>query len=256
MYVSTGCFGKSCSLPAPGSEYSVYYETCLPMKLIISSAIISLLFVSCSSIRTIDYFRLTENHIDRFNGFFVKSNDSTYRMLDRAFGRYRNRDSIYETSDIVYRTINIEGHKAFYALETSDLLQTNPAVGPNHFLYSALIFKDDEVLIAPVHRLKEAKQLRLSDFRFRIPSTLRRKDTVTIQDGHKKMLLCHFKKESIVIGEKKFKDCLKVELVDIWPSKTYRGYVWLSKEHGILKWIRTTGRVETKDIKGSSSSRK
>jgi hypothetical protein len=225
------------------------------MKLVISFAIISLLFFSCGSIRTIDYFRLTENHIDRFNGFFVKPNDSTYRMLDKAFGRYGNRDSIYETSDIVYRTINIEGHKAFYAMETSELLTTNPAVGPKHFLSSALIFKDDEVLIAPAHRLKDVKQLRLSDFRFRIPSSVKRKDTVTIQDGHRKMLLCQFKKESIVIAQREFRDCLKVELVEIWPKETNRGYVWLSKEHGILKWIRTTGRIETKDIKGSSGYR-
>lgn len=225
------------------------------MKLFISSAILSLLFFSCGSIRTIDYFRLAENQVDRFDGFFVKPNDSIYRMMDKAFGRYGNRDSVFETYDIAYRTINIEGHKAFYALETSDLLQTNPIVGPKHFLFSALLFKDDEVLIAPVHRLKEVKQLRLSDFRYRIPSSVKRKDTVTIQDGHKKMLLCQFKKENIVIGQRKFRDCLKVELVVIWPESTSRGYVWLSKEYGILKWIRTTGRIETKNLKGSSGYR-
>jgi hypothetical protein len=225
------------------------------MKLVIYSAVVALLSFSCTSIRTTGYFSLKENQVDRFNGFFVKPDDPTYRKLDKANGSSGESDTISETSDIVYRTANIEGHKAFYALETGDLLQANPPVGPRHFLSSALIFKDGEVLVAPVHRLKDVKQLRLSDFRYRIPSTVKRKDTITIQSGHKKILLCQFKKENLVIGQQEFKDCLKLELVEVWPSSINRGYVWLSKEHGIVKWIRTTGRVETKDIDGSSPNK-
>jgi hypothetical protein len=225
------------------------------MKPFIAFTVIVLFSFSCRSIRTIDYFRLRENQVDRFNGFFVKPNDSTYRMLDRAFGRAGESDSVFEVSDIVYRTIDIEGHKAFYALETSELLQRNPAVGPKHFLFAALIFKDEEVLVAPAFYLKDVKQLRLADFRYRIPATVKRRDTVTIRDGHKEIMMCNFRKENIVIAHKKFKDCLKIDLVEVWPAKTNRGYVWLSKEHGILKWIRTTGRIETKDLKGSSSYR-
>lgn len=225
------------------------------MKLVIYSAILASLFTSCASIRTEDYFRLEENHTERFNGVFVKPSNFTYSALDNSFGRHPGKDSVSENYIIAYRTVNIDGYKAFYALETSNLGQPNPPVGPHHFLSSALIFKDGEVLMAPVFHLKDVKELRFSDFRYKIPATVKRKDTITIQDGNKKMLLCQFKKENIIIGQREFKGCLKVELVVIWPGSTSRGYVWLSKEYGIVKWIRTTGRTETKDLKGSNGYR-
>jgi hypothetical protein len=56
--------------------------------------------------------------------------------------------------------------------------------------------------------------------------------------------------EDVTVPAGTFKDCLKIKVEEICsPGKqgdaiTYTGWVWLAKGVGVVKWVRTTGRVE------------
>src|SRR5688500_14669594 len=209
--------------------------------------LITIYLCSCASIKTADYFRLIENQIETYNGYFIKyQNDSNYKKIEKIFGRISDKDTVTDQNHIIYKTINIEGHLAYYAIATTDTLKKNPTIGPKHFLFSSLIFYNDTVFVAPAYRKADLDKLRFNDFKFKIPPRLTKKDTIKIIDGKKTTLLENFSIAIISINNKRFSNCLSFDIRDVWPTSTYTGKVWLHKKYGLLKWIRSTGRIETR----------
>lgn len=227
---------------APSPLVPIYM---LPKIIIAGILVISL--VSCRTIKPFEYFRLNENQVDSFRGAFTKDKtDSNYMKIERRFPGLAVDDDFKEKYEIVYKTRNIEGHKAFYAVRTKDTLYYNVSFGPNHFLFSALIFEKGKVFMAPSFDLKDLQRLKFSDFRFVIPEKLSKRDTIRIVDKKKETILHNFRFDDLTIDGKKYKLCLLIDLLVKWPDTAYHSKVWLHKEFGVLKWIRDTGRTDTR----------
>jgi len=202
---------------------------------------------SCTTIKTTEFFKLEENKIETYNGIFIKNaNDNNYRLVEQLFGSISKSDTIIDKKEIVYKTIDIDGNKAFYAVATKDTLKKNPNIGPNYFLFSAFIFSNDTTFIAPVYEKADLTKLKFNDFKYKIPPTVTRKDSVVIIDRKKRMVLYNFHKTTLMIDNKKFSDCLVFEIRSVWPDALYGEKIWLHKKYGLLKWIRSTGRIETR----------
>lgn len=185
--------------------------------------------VSCTTFKTIDYFRLEEDKVESYNGFFVNWNN----------------DTLEQRTEIVNKTFLIDGEKAFYCIETKDTIDIDPIIGSRHFLFSAIIFKDNSILIAPIFWKQDLLSLKIKDFKVQFPSVLTKNTRITYSIDESTTIITGFRKTSIVIEDKKF-NCLYFELNTSWPDDSYKAMVWLNKKHGILKWIRTTGRIETR----------
>jgi hypothetical protein len=208
-----------------------------------------LLSCGCRTIKTNAYFSLNENEIDRFNTYFIRSQtDSSYKKMEKLFGSISDRDTVFETLEIIYKTLNIEGRKVYYAIATTDTLNKDARIGPQYFVSSALMFENKTVRLAPAYELGDLEKLKLSDFAFKIPRRISKNDTITIVDGEKELLLCDFKKEPLVIANRAFLKCLKIKVIEKWPTTSHTGTVWLSKKYGLLKWIRSTGLVQTREF--------
>ena len=208
-------------------------------------SIISL--ISCRTIKPFDYFKLNENQVDSFTGSFTKDKtDSNYLMMERLFPGLAVDDDFKEKYEIIYKTRNIEGHKAFYAVETKDTIYYDASFGPNHFLFSALIFEKGKVFIAPCYYVKDLHRLKFSDFKFVIPEKILKRDTIRVVDKKKETILHDFRFDDLIIGGKKYKHCLLIDLLIKWPATTYYSKVWLHKKFGVLKWIRDTSRTDTR----------
>jgi|688.fasta_scaffold64756_6 hypothetical protein len=206
-----------------------------------------ILFYSCTTIRTIDFFKLRENEIETYNGFFIKNpNDNNYRQIEQLFGSISKNDTVNDRSEIIFKTIQVDSFKAFYAIATKDTLRKNPSIGPRYFLFSAFIFYNDTTFIAPVYEKEDLTKLNFASFKYKIPPFITKKDSVLVLDGIKKMVLFNFHKTNLLVNNQKFSNCLEFEIRDIWPDTLYGEKVWLHKEYGLLKWIRSTGRVETR----------
>src|SRR5687768_608017 len=91
---------------------------------------ISIFLFGCTGIKTSSYFHLRENQVESYNGFFVKDpSDSNYKRIEKIFGSISDKDSVYLRLQIVHKTMNIEGHKAFYSVDVEDTLRRNPSIG-------------------------------------------------------------------------------------------------------------------------------
>ncbi|RYE54065.1 MAG: hypothetical protein EOP48_13065 [Sphingobacteriales bacterium] len=215
-------------------------------KILIAGVLFASL-ISCRTIKPYEYFKLNENQVDSFVGTFTKDKtDSTYMRIEGLFPSLAVADDFKEKYEITYKTKNIEGHKAFYAIEPKDTIYYDASVGPNHFLFSALIFEKGRVLIAPSYYLKDLRRLTFSDFKFVIPEKLSKRDTVRIVDKKKETILHNFRFDDLTIDGKKYNHCLLIDLLIKWPDTTYYSKVWLHKKFGVLKWIRDTGRTDTR----------
>jgi hypothetical protein len=209
---------------------------------------------SCATIKTTPYFFLRENDVAHFTGVFVPKPDPNFKPdKNRSFvaspvESFDGSDTFIYKTEIIYKTVDIEGYKAFYAVETIDTIQKNPSIGPNHFLFAAMIFHNDTTFVAPVYRKEDLRKLKFLDFKYKIPAKVSSKDSVVIIDLKKTMILSHFKKTSITIDARTFPDCLTFTIRDIWPDAKYTGTVWLDPNYGVLKWIRSTGKIETRKL--------
>lgn len=216
-------------------------------KFLLAIFFLFVLLNSCTTIKTIEFFKLKENKIETYNGIFIKNaNDKNYRQVEQLFGSLSKSDTIIGKMEIVHKTIDIDGNKAFYAVATKDTLRENPNIGTNYFLGSALIFSNDTTFIAPVYEKVELTKLKFSDFKYKIPPSVTKKDSVVIIDHKKRVVLYNFHKTTLTIDKKKFADCLAFEIRDVWPDALFGEKIWLHKKYGLLKWIRSTGRIETR----------
>ena len=215
-------------------------------KIIIAGVLI-LTLLSCRTIKPFEYLKLNENQLDSFTGAFIKDkSDSDYVKIERLFPGLAVDDNFNEKYELIYKTWNIEGHKAFYAVEPKDTIYSDASFGPNHFLFSALIFEGGKVFIAPCYDLKGLHRLKFSDFKFVIPEKLSKRDTLRIVDKKKETILHSFRFDDLIIDKKKYKHCLLIDLIIKWPEETSYSKVWLHDKFGVLKWIRDTGRTDTR----------
>jgi hypothetical protein len=213
-------------------------------KILITAIFATTLF-SCRTLRPFEYFKLNESQVDSFVGSFIKDKtDSNYMAVERLFPGLAVVDDYKEKYEVIYKTRNIEGHKAFYTVRTKDTIYEGASFGPNHFLFSALIFEKGKVFIARSYDLKDLQRLKFSDFKFIIPEKLSRRATISIVDKTKETVLHNFRFDDLTIDGKKYKHCLVIDLLTRWPDTTHHSKVWLHKEYGVLKWIRSTGRTD------------
>lgn len=136
------------------------------------------------------------------------------------------------------------GEKAFYAIASTDHKRIQGKIGIGHFLHAAMIYRNDSVLVAPGLE-KDTASIQLRDFTFVIPPRIHKNDSVVLVSGRKKLVLQDFRFERLTIGNKHL-HCLKISITESWPGINYYGTVGLNRNYGVVKWIRTTGRIDTR----------
>jgi hypothetical protein len=50
--------------------------------------------------------------------------------------------------------------------------------------------------------------------------------------------------EDVTVLAGTYKGCMKIKIDEVWPDKKYEGYAWLAKDVGLVKWQRSTGRID------------
>lgn len=179
---------------------------------------------------------------------FPKSKDIVYRNMESIYGAVSPGDTVFQRIVLIYDSIKIEDKIAYYLADSSDINRKDPSIGPKHFLSSAMIFSKDSILLAPIYKKSGLSNLSLKDFEYSIHS-FKKNDTLrftdkTLPKANKQFLFYDFKKENVRVSGKKLKNCLYMSIAEKWPDTTYFGKIWLHKKHGVVKWIRPTGRIE------------
>ena len=205
------------------------------------------LFGSSCTVKLIPYLKPTNNKTV-YNCTFVKPKDIVYRGMEKIYGAVSPGDTVFEKIVLFYDSIRIGNKTAYYLIDSSDVNRKDPSIGPKHFLSSAMIFSKDSILLASIYKKSDLLTLGINDFdqaiySFKKKDTLRLKDK-TLSKGNKQLLLYDFRKEEVTINGKKIKNCLYMSFAEKWPDTISFGKIWLHKKHGVVKWIRVTGRIE------------
>ena len=176
-----------------------------------------------------DYFPLRTNDHFIYSWKFSRDGIDTVRGIDTVY----------------CRSVAKEGMKIFYF---DDDTTEMGILGVNTFGNGVYQYLDGALHLSPLDWERELSTINSSYFKLLMPAEIE-KDVAYEYNYHpciRKFRCTGF--ESIVIDGKKIDQCLKFETEENWPEKQYKGAFWLLKDFGVVKTIKSTGRVEEIDI--------
>lgn len=156
-----------------------------------------------------------------------------------------------ERIELVYRKVPIGRDTAYYISLVADT--TGVRAQRSSFSGSAMIFNNDSVWLASLTDDQSPTELTRKNFDHLLPPHLQFSkpfDLAKLKWGFvTEVFIKGYDFEDVYIGDTILPHCLKLNLM-VYDRSTKPGdaTVWLSKEYGTIKWIRTTGRVEVLDL--------
>ncbi len=160
--------------------------------------------------------------------------------------------ALQETVKLVYRKVSIGSETAYYISNVTD--SDGSGAQSASFLGSAMIFRNDSVWLAPLTFNESPNQLTQKNFNYVLPPNLTFSKPFELAklkwNGFvKEVFIKDYQFEDLSVGDTILKGCLKLNLLVYDRLKEpYHTTVWLSLDHGIVKWIRATGREEVLDL--------
>lgn len=159
---------------------------------------------------------------------------------------------LHDTVKLVWRKIPIGRDTAYYISRADDTTGIYAQLAS--FSGSAMIFKNDTALFASLTEKQSPTGLTKANFSHILPPNLKFSkpfDLAKLKWAFvMEIFIKDFQFEDITIGDTTLKRCLRVNLIVYDRStKPDKATVWLSRDFGTVKWIRTTGRTEVLDLK-------
>jgi hypothetical protein len=159
---------------------------------------------------------------------------------------------LHDTIQLFWRKIAIDKDTAYYISSANDT--TGIWAQLASFSGSAMIFKNDTALLASLTENQSPTKLTKDSFSHILPPNLQFSkpfDLAKLKWAFvMEIFIKGFQFEDVIIGDTVLKKCLRLNLIVYDRStKPDKATIWLSKDYGTVKWIRTTGRVEVLDLK-------
>lgn len=159
---------------------------------------------------------------------------------------------LHDTVKLVWRKIPIDRDTAFYISRADDTTGIYAQLAS--FSGSAMMFKNDTILLASLTENQSPTNLTKDSFSHILPPNLKFPkpfDLAKLKWAFvMEIFIKDFKFEDVTIGNTVLKKCLRLNLIVYDRStKPDKATVWLSRDYGTVKWIRTTGRTEVLDLK-------
>jgi hypothetical protein len=158
---------------------------------------------------------------------------------------------LLDTISLVLRKIPIGSDTAYYISHVTDTAGIWAQLAS--FSGSAMIFKNDSVWLASLTENQSPTELTKKNFDHILPPSLKFSKPFDLAKLKWSFVMEIFIKdyqfEDISVGDTVLKKCLRLNLMVYDRStKPDKSTVWLSRDYGTVKWIRTTGRVELLDL--------
>lgn len=179
--------------------------------------------------------------------FKPKCDTLFYNCIYNSF----HASGLHDTIKLVWRKIPIANQTAYYISSADDTTGIYAQLAS--FSGSAMIFRNDTVLLASLTDNQSPTLLTENDFnhivtpnlKFPKPFDLAKLKWAFVME----IFIKDFQFENITIGDTVLKKCLRLNLIVYDRStKPDKATVWLSKDYGTVKWVRTTGRTEVLDL--------
>ncbi|MES2763689.1 MAG: hypothetical protein V4677_15850 [Bacteroidota bacterium] len=120
----------------------------------------------------------------------------------------------------------------------------NAIVGSLTFCNGSFYFDKGNFYYSPIFWKYELKKANPDYFEILFPDVLKFDTVYKYKHGEEIRKYKFIGFESINIKGKAFPDCLKLTVMQDWPTAHYTDTVWFQKQRGVVKWYRSTGRLE------------
>lgn len=136
------------------------------------------------------------------------------------------------------------GETIFYF---DDVLNPSTIIGSNMFGLGSYKVDAEGIMALETFWRKDIEKLDTLKPHLMLPKKFKLQDSISLEiDNRSTLFTINFLAlESITVPAGEFKNCLKVHIRSVWDSGTvYHEYIWLAKGIGMVKWQRTTGKIE------------
>jgi hypothetical protein len=159
---------------------------------------------------------------------------------------------LHEKIKLVYRKISIGSETAYYISNATDSDGSGAQLAS--FLGSAMIFRNSSVWLASLTLDESPNMLTQRNFDHILPPNLTFPKPFELAKLKwsglvMEVFIRDYQFEDLSIGDTILKQCLKLNLL-VYDRSTepVNATVWLTRDYGIVKWIRETGREEVLDL--------
>lgn len=140
-------------------------------------------------------------------------------------------------------SLSINKRQIFYFENDGDEGDTS-IIGSNSFCHGVFYFDKGAFLFSPIFWKYELKQANLEYFEPLFPATISVDTVYKFQNGEERRNYKFTGFEDVVIKDSVFKDCLKLTITRNWITAQYIDTVWFQKGFGMVKRLKSTGRLE------------
>jgi len=144
----------------------------------------------------------------------------------------------------ICQSLVIKGREIFYFEEGCNSDDT-VITGSQSFCAGAFYYsKSGAFYFSPLFWKYEIKKANLNYFEPLFPAKISLNTPYKYQDGEEKKKYLFKKFEDVIIGKRTYRHCLKLIVIHNWPTERYTDTVWFQNGLGVVKWLRSTGRLE------------
>lgn len=200
------------------------------MKKVLLSLLLTNLYytIAAQSFNFQDYFPLKPN---------------TERVYTASRLQVHSKPLPYPDAHIWCLAANIKGTDVFY-FDDSTKNEGNRIIGSNIFLDGVCYYAEGKLFWSPIFWTDELKEANLDYFESLFPAIVKTDTVYKAQDCEKKVTYRFHGLEDQQCNGVLMKDCLKMTMTDDWKTAHYVDTVWLKKDVGVVRWMRSTGRLE------------
>lgn len=170
------------------------------------------------------YFPLKENAKYYYRGFF---------------------DSKEDSSMIKIRKKNIKGGCEAYYFD--EINKSSSIIGHNMFGLGVYLKQDDKIYTIEAFWKADTSKIHCMQKQLLLPDSIKIPGEVKFLGDQSNPIysLSIADIEDVDVPAGKFNNCAKIKINSKWASgREYVEYVWLAKNIGLIKWRKSTGRIE------------
>lgn len=170
-------------------------------------------------------------------------NDSTEKIYKVTRLQKKGPPLDYEDSHTWCFKQQVKGQDIYY-FDDAPQDSTGKIIGSRIFLSGVCYYSHDTLYRSPVFWKYELDSATLHSFKPLYPPAVQLNKIYQTKDGDELRKYRFTGFENLTLNGRTYPRCLKMTILQIWPNKCYSDTVWFGKGIGVVKWIRSTGRVE------------
>lgn len=201
-------------------------------------ALVCLFLISLISCKQAE--RIQEEEGFLFEEYFpIKNNDKKIYYVSHLTGK----DTLIDKNDsIVCLSDTVMNKEIFYF--TDEPGDSASIIGSRVFCDGVFYFENGEFFVSPVFWRIDLKKANLAYFDKLFPKRVMPDSIYRQEHGDQKRQYIFNKPENVPVKGKLLPACLKLTIIQNWPTQQYVDTVWFQRNTGVVKWLRSTGRLE------------